>query len=440
MPIELKKLLMKPENKGHKLIENMKRDTFYDTLYVNYKMSDEMVEKLSKSRYEFNIRAPNRFISSLRELNSCWGTGDQEAIKKMQVNYLFNEQIQHKCKIENQEYKPKLIINAEKIKMWYRLDRTYLAPKVNLYMNILTKYLRRDKERLVFLNIYFEYLKNMVDKELNDARDSGNGINVEFNDNGISIHINSYTDILSKILKKIMMLIFDLNYFKVHINAENYSEMLVNTQDRLRDLYSKSPSDKLNQIFTKIVKKGYVPMEDIVYDLNKNKARYSREEFLKVLPSIQSDFYIHSLFYGSVNDLELKEMKRTFKKYLKTKSKGVDKNEYIKKKWALMNELHSHNYLDGSFVYKHMQTKSEDNKMNYISNYYQIGVRSIKTIILSNFVELLWGNLFNYQIRTLKKIGNVISSKRLVIDNITVYLIFYYLVFQFCRSIYKISR
>jgi hypothetical protein len=418
MPQQLKKYLYRPNGKGRKLIDNMKRDPFYHTLYINYKMPNPLIEKLLKTRREFSMRPRNKYISSLRELDTCWGTGDFETVKKLHVQSLHNEEVLQKCKLENEEYKPKLLLNTEKLKMWYKQDRTYLAPKVNLYMNIITQNLRDDRKKYVFLNIYFEYLKSIVDTKLNEARDAGNEIKLEFNENGISIQINSFTDILRKILDKLAKFLFNIDYFKTHISSEAYSEMLVIVKEKMINLYNKSPSDRFYQIFTKITKKGFTSVDEVISELKNKNIIYSYKEFLKVFPQIQKDFFVTSLFYGSINYDQFKEMKNIFKKYIKIRSKNM-KAEIFKKS-ALMNRLHSHNLIDGSFVYKRLTSNLGNKKMNYISNYFQVGVRSVKNDLLSNFVELLWGNLFNYHIKNLKKIGNVITAKRLEIDNIIV--------------------
>ena len=56
-----------------------------------------------------------------------------------------------------------------------------------------------------------------------------------------------------------------------------------------------------------------------------------------------------------------------------------------------------------------------------LSIYFQIGERTIKNYVMSELLELAWGNIFYYNLRTLKNLGFYISSLSREIDN-TMYI------------------
>lgn len=57
---------------------------------------------------------------------------------------------------------------------------------------------------------------------------------------------------------------------------------------------------------------------------------------------------------------------------------------------------------------------------NVIVNYYQISVRDYKLSLISNIIELFWGNFFYYHLRTLKQLGYIVNSSKSMQNNVMV--------------------
>ena len=96
--------------------------------------------------------------------------------------------------------------------------------------------------------------------------------------------------------------------------------------------------------------------------------------------------------------------------------------------FKITDDLHSHNLIDGLFTFKKYRNKTKfvnnsaniKKSKNYVANFFQVGSRSVKNHLIMSLMELIWGNMFNYNINILKKSGSVLSANKEVIDNIMV--------------------
>jgi secreted Zn-dependent insulinase-like peptidase len=56
-----------------------------------------------------------------------------------------------------------------------------------------------------------------------------------------------------------------------------------------------------------------------------------------------------------------------------------------------------------------------------IANYYQIGLKDIKSSLITSILELTWGNSFFHELRTKSQLGYVVSGGKRIINNVMYY-------------------
>lgn len=75
--------------------------------------------------------------------------------------------------------------------------------------------------------------------------------------------------------------------------------------------------------------------------------------------------------------------------------------------------------LKGSYIFR--AQNDLPNEVNHvIVNYYQIGPKDTKMSLVSNMIELFWGNLFYEELRTIKQLGYVVNAAKTINENVMV--------------------
>ena len=119
---------------------------------------------------------------------------------------------------ETTELTPEIIYQSNKLQFWYRTDRTFEIPQVNIYLNFISTYIRSDSAIEYFAHVlFFNSFQKRIENELYEAFQSGSTIDMHLTDNGMLIKLTSFSDVALKILDKIFVI-----YFKPYISDEIY--------------------------------------------------------------------------------------------------------------------------------------------------------------------------------------------------------------------------
>ena len=101
---------------------------------------------------------------------------------------------------------------------------------------------------------------------------------------------------------------------------------------------------------------------------------------------------------------------------------GIDTVDPNSKFPAIISSISKHKTLKGSFIYR--ETNTLDTELtNVILNLYQGGAKTPKVSLVSKLIKMAWGNMFYYQLRTLKQLGYIVWSERIIKDNQVVCLL-----------------
>ena len=149
--------------------------------------------------------------------------------------------------------------------------------------------------------------------------------------------------------------------------------------------------------------------------LNKILKSITFEEFTKGLKRTRSsNIFINTLFYGNIYINNLSLIKDEF---LKFTPKSLKKNLEMQDLERVLN-------INGSYVYR--SRNDFPGEVNHlIANVYQIQELDLKMNLISSILNLIFGNSFYYELRTLKQLGYIVRASKIVRSKmmVTLYLL-----------------
>ena len=153
------------------------------------------------------MRKLNTYITTLKDLVTC--EEPKEMFEGLLGNFIkldnTNEKIIN-CANERNIIEPTLIYSKNKINLWYKvikiqlkilkkfikffkyfiyliqLDRTFWSPKVNFHLNISSENLNKSIDEIFDFHLFHRFIKDMFVIKFADTIDSGNFIDITFNE------------------------------------------------------------------------------------------------------------------------------------------------------------------------------------------------------------------------------------------------------------------
>jgi len=222
------------------------------------------------------------------------------------------------------------------------------------------------------------------------------------------------------------------------------------TSDIIDGKNGEMPYLKANEYFMKLTKYGVTNFGDMVEIINVNNKNNSSEVPLKsnttdknninqnnefnfaifnsTLNSILSSMNINSLFYGYLVENDLENMKNNIIKFIGHNEPKKDLNSVISNNnstnstmntFTMIDYLHAHKIISQPVTFKiNNNLNTEHNHI--VENYFQVGTRDYKISLMMNIIEMVWGNMFYYYLRTIKQLGYIVSANKQIIDNFMV--------------------
>jgi len=226
--------------------------------------------------------------------------------------------------------------------------------------------------------------------------DAGNEIKFDFDEDGIEVFGSTFSDVTQIIIDKIMN-----NLLTTVIDPNTFNQVLEITFNSLKDAENAQPYQKAKALFTKMIKENifiYTDLLQIIGSVN-------YQQFSKSIGEFTKNIYIVSLFYGNIDSKTIDKININFEKHMDSNRSNKNNNQFQ------IESLHKEREITGSFIYRTVNDlQSEVNHL--IENYYQIGVRDLRRSLSTSIIELCWGNLFYYQLRTMQQLGYIVASTK----------------------------
>lgn len=147
----------------------------------------------------------------------------------------------------------------------------------------------------------------------------------------------------------------------------------------------------------------------------------------------------------------LNSEKRKDHKDIKTKITNniiSDKNDKLKRKLnnsnliltnknsnstsSISNQIelyHSHKEISYPVIYETLNS-NEKSKTNIVYNYFQVSKYTIKNNLLMKIIQMLWGNMFHFYLKSVEQLGTNVSADKEILDN------YLYFVFEISSTKY----
>lgn len=367
-----------------------KTEVWYKTKYIDSKLDLKILEELTKTSNFVNFieRTPNNYITSQDNIVSCLENNEQ-------------------CYEEINSIKPTMYYNQTNLIVWHKLDRSFLIPKVIININIISPFFRNNPSDYLVFNILFNYISDRLESLTSDLKETGNDLEIKFSENGYFIQLYVFTDLVDQIMTELLEVIFNPK-----INAKNFKDLLKITLDELKQTKDEEPRQKAERYFTKILKFNVTTPSEIY---SKNELQdLSYLNFNSILESRINTFSVNTLFYGSMTTSALKIQIEKMRKYLKNSS-GT-------KIIPLIEYLHAHKLIPVPVIFR-ISNDLKNERDDVVVNYFQVGVRDYKHSLIMNIIEMIWGNMFYYRLRTIEQLGYNVSANKQIIDN-NMYFVF----------------
>jgi secreted Zn-dependent insulinase-like peptidase len=380
-----------------KLFKNAKNATevWYKTKFYHTKLDSDMIKILKNekpsSNDHFALRPRNEFITEENNIVSCLDDGDKSS-----------------CIREMKDQNPSLYLNEKDFKVWYKMDRTFLVPRVHINFNLITSKLRTDWKNYLVLKILFNYLNDEFESIFADLKESGNELTFKFDENGFDINLILFSDLVQKVTEKLFYL-----FFNPSLNENNFKTFLNLTMEEVKSFSEAQPYAKSKVYFNKIVKKNVTTNFEIIKEEANLFGLFEYGNFNILLKSILPNISINSLFYGYFKtenlDLTLSTIKKL--KSLKMVTYSPSNEDAIQ----VLENLKSHQLISQPIIYR-IKNDLASEKNGVVQNYFQIGPRDYKKSLMMNLLEMIWGNMFYYFLRTQKQLGYIVTANKEFLD------------------------
>jgi len=297
--------------------------------------------------------------------------------------------------------------------------------------------LRTDPKEYLTLYVFYNYINTNIETVFSSITDTGGEIKVSFDENGLIFFISVFSDISNKIIDQLFNIIY-----KSNIDESVFQQYLQMSSDIIEGKNGEMPYLKANELFMKLVKYGvtnFRDMLDIINNSNKTyteklenaknitnkfnkKGNFNYEFFKSTLNSILGSLNINSLVFGYLEENDLEIMKNNVIKFIGTNESKKEGNNLNTNSSLSLNTfnmidyLHAHKIISQPVTFKiNNNLKSEHNHI--VENYFQVGTRDYKISLVMNIIEMVWGNMFYYYLRTIKQLGYIVSANKQIIDN-----------------------
>ena len=386
---------------------------WYKTNYIERTMSAEEMSLLEQgenigksafskkdSKVEFKLRPRNPYVSKESHLVTCGVASEAKANKASDI--AITPDSVSDCITEKNET-PILKTNSTALRIWYKFDRSFLLPKVNSYWDI--KYNVSTTKDQLTMTIFNTFLDSYITNNLTQASEAGNSLSTEINENGITIKINAYSDMLLKISKEL----FEV-FYKAQTEA-SFNQSIETTKEKLLEMANDSPYKKAQRGFKKLVKPTFFSDEELLQEID----LVNFKSYVGNYETIKQELKFTILVHGYLEEGEFDKIETLFKSHLSSPSLKPS----LIPETSLYKKQH---VITGSTIYR--TTNNLKSELNHgINNYYQVGLKQPKESLTMSLIQLAYGNTYYNELRTNQQLGYVVFAEKSIIDNIMYFII-----------------
>lgn len=419
-----------------------KIDPKYKTRYIINKLPNYLLQVFQISDMPINdkyfdvnplmLRSNNKFISqeTTEIKESCFNIRNKE-----ERDSCFNT-----TNIYNNH--PRAIINSTNTKIWFKENKALLIPRTNIRIALINKKYRvaSNYDNTVF-KLFFYYIKNSIDFELNDLKSSGNTIDVQFGDDllkindsdnsnnnnklGFYINLIVYNDLLTQVLEKLFNVIYhgEINPSLFELSKNQFIENILQEK-------SSDPLFKSRLLYNKLIRNGnysayfdykklLIGNTDLSFDINYDSFSYYLGKIRNQGNQLSYLMYVE----GNTDKSVIQSIEQIIQPYayLNTDQESEDANRYNYNLDNHKNKILETRLIQNKNLYYTVNDYKNETE-NFLQVFYQLGKLNEELLVISKLTKIILEDSFQHFSKSLEDISYINYSVETISD--IVYLTF----------------
>jgi insulysin len=284
---------------------------------------------------------------------------------------------------------PRLLIDSNSTRLWYKQDNHYLLPKAMTMLEIVSPVPYSSPHTVNCLSLSLSLISDHLNEYTYDAELAGLNFSLDSSHHGLALKVGGYNDKLPVLLDKLLETILS---FK--INPERFAI--------LREVYERSLKNQAaNQPYTHALYYSTYALSEVQWSFEEKLAVFDEltqpalEAFLK---EFLGHLFVECLFYGNLTKLTGLELVDALRKRLT----NAGTRTLLPQQMRRFREVQVPN--DGvSYVYRR---KNKVHPSNSIDMLLQVGPERLEDCVRLNLLAHLFSEPFFNKLRTDEQLGD----------------------------------
>jgi len=262
-----------------------KQEKWYGTQYLVNSLDEFFLHNLNQFPVELNSRTEKKTIN-VDPQSSFELRKENNFITKLNSLIYSCEEKNLKCDSyeftdKSGDLEPTALYDDANLRVFYKIDRTFHVPKIYVYIHVFSDMLKKNIVSYANFNFVSEYLEYELNTNLSQAVEAGNLVGLEFDDTGITITIQAYSDVVEKVIE----IVFN-NLFKLQPSEYTFAEIFENAMKNFEDNKIRKPIIKNKLFFNKLLKYNYTLYTEVLdyyYSNEKNQMLLEDKRFENIM-------------------------------------------------------------------------------------------------------------------------------------------------------------
>ncbi|KAA0874117.1 insulinase family protein [Nitrincola tapanii] len=192
---------------------------------------------------------------------------------------------------ENPSELPVRLIAEEGFSLWHQQDQTFLRPRADLFVALMTHQALASAENTVMLDLYTRILNDQLNETLYEASLAGLNASIYPHLRGVSLQISGYHDKQAELLQHLIRAMQQPD-----INEERFQRVKVQLQERLINLRQEAPYQQgLQALYTALMTRW--SSEDKLQALE----TLTPDQLQQFLPELYTELEVRMLAHGNLS-------------------------------------------------------------------------------------------------------------------------------------------
>ncbi|KAG6541670.1 hypothetical protein Mapa_016935 [Marchantia paleacea] len=284
---------------------------------------------------------------------------------------------------------PKILVDGPMLKIWYKLDKTFEAPRANTYFSITCPAAVESVKASVITEVYIKLLEDALNETIYLANVAKLESSMSFSGDKLEVKLFGFNEKLSVLARKIAEL------YKAFVPSEDRFQAIKEDMERAYRNVNMKPLKHSAYLRLQVLKERFFHADDKLECLLKVKLQDVKD----FVPKLFEQTYMEALCHGNLTESEAMNIANIFKSALVKQELPAELRGKERVYKLPTGPCH--------LVKAKVKNESEDNSV--VEMYFQVGQDlgqpSIRSrAVVDIFEEIVYEPCFN-QLRTKEQLG-----------------------------------